>query len=922
MKLFLIDAYALIYRSYYAFIKNPRVNSKGLNTSAIFGFINTLEEVLKKENPSHIAVAFDPAGPTFRHEAYEKYKAQRQETPEDIRIAVPIIKEIISAYNIKILEIAGFEADDVIGTVAKQAEKEDMDVYMMTPDKDYGQLTSERIFMYKPKFAGNGFDILDSKAIMEKYNLSSPLLMIDLLGLMGDASDNIPGCPGVGAKTAEKLISDYGIIENILENTSKIKGTLKDKLETNKEQILFSKFLATIKIDVPFDFKKEEFERKPIDEEKIENLFEELEFRTLINRVLKRETKAAPKKDEAQGNLFAEFTDNQPEEKKYSNLNELKDMVYSYHLIDSEIEMINLRDKLLSLNSCSFDTETTGVNPIESEIVGMSFALKEGEAYYVAISPKFEEAKKQIEIFKDFLENENITKIGQNIKYDIIVLKKYGINVKGKLFDTMIAHYLLNPELRHNMDYMAETHLNYKTIHIDELIGPRGKSQLNMRNLEPIAIRDYACEDADVTLKLKNILEKEIEKNDLKKLFYEIELPLIYVLADMEYTGVLLDTKALKESSDTLTKNMSDIEQEIFALADFEFNINSTKQVGEVLFDRLKIVDKPKKTKTGQYTTSEETLESLKDVHPIVSKILEYRSLKKLLSTYIDALPLLIDKHDKKVHTSYNQTVTSTGRLSSSNPNLQNIPIRDAQGKEIRKAFIPDNGCTFYSADYSQIELRIMAHLSQDPHMIEAFNSGEDIHAATAAKIYKTPIGEVTGDMRRKAKTANFGIIYGISVFGLAERLSIPRSESKILIDGYFESYPKVKEYMDNIIVQARETGYVETILGRKRFLPDINSRNTTVRGYAERNAINAPIQGSAADIIKIAMNNIFERFEKDGLQSKMILQVHDELNFNVVNDELSHVEQIVIEEMEKAYKLSIPLKADSGTGKNWLEAH
>lgn len=589
MKLFLIDAYALIYRSYYAFIKNPRVNSKGLNTSAIFGFINTLEEVLKKENPSHIAVAFDPAGPTFRHEAYEKYKAQRQETPEDIRIAVPIIKEIISAYNIKILEIAGFEADDVIGTVAKQAEKEDMDVYMMTPDKDYGQLTSERIFMYKPKFAGNGFDILDSKAIMEKYNLSSPLLMIDLLGLMGDASDNIPGCPGVGAKTAEKLISDYGIIENILENTSKIKGTLKDKLETNKEQILFSKFLATIKIDVPFDFKKEEFERKPIDEEKIENLFEELEFRTLINRVLKRETKAAPKKDEAQGNLFAEFTDNQPEEKKYSNLNELNDMVYSYHLIDSEIEMINLRDKLLSHDSCSFDTETTGVNPIESEIVGMSFALKEGEAYYVAISPKFEKAKKQIEIFKDFLENENITKIGQNIKYDIIVLKKYGINVKGKLFDTMIAHYLLNPELRHNMDYMAETHLNYKTIHIDELIGPRGKNQLNMRNLEPIAIRDYACEDADVTLKLKNILEKEIEKNDLKKLFYEIELPLIYVLADMEYTGVLLDTKALKESSDTLTKNMSDIEQEIFALADFEFNINSTKQVGEVLFDRLKI---------------------------------------------------------------------------------------------------------------------------------------------------------------------------------------------------------------------------------------------------------------------------------------------------------------------------------------------
>lgn len=922
MKLFLIDAYALIYRSYYAFIKNPRVNSKGLNTSAIFGFINTLEEILKKENPSHIAVAFDPAGPTFRHEAYEKYKAQRQETPEDIKLAVPIIKEIISAYNIKMIEVPRYEADDVIGTVAKQAELEDMDVYMMTPDKDYGQLTSERIRMYKPKFAGNGFDILDSKAIMEKYNISSPLLMIDLLGLMGDASDNIPGCPGVGAKTAEKLIADYGVIENILEHTSEIKGTLKDKLESNKEQILFSKFLATIKIDVPFDFKKEEFERKPIDEERIENIFEELEFRTLINRVLKREIKSAPKKEEAQGNLFTEFTDNEQEEKKYSNLNELKDMVYNYHLIENEIEMNQLKEKLSIHNFCSFDTETTGVNPIDSEIVGMSFSIEEGEAYYVAISPKFEEAKKQIAIFKDFLENEKIEKIGQNIKYDIIVLKKYGINVKGKLFDTMIAHYLINPELRHNMDYMAETYLNYKTIHIDELIGPRGKNQLNMRNLEPKAIRDYACEDADVTLKLKNILEKEIEKNELGKLFYEIELPLIYVLADMEYTGVRLDTKALKESSQTLTKEMGRIEQEIFTLANIEFNINSTKQVGEVLFDRLKIVDKPKKTKTGQYTTSEETLESLKDVHPVVGKILEYRSLKKLLSTYIDALPLLIDKLDNKVHTSYNQTVTATGRLSSSNPNLQNIPIRDAQGKEIRKAFIADDDCIFYSADYSQIELRIMAHLSQDPHMIEAFNSGEDIHAATAAKIYKTPINEVTSDMRRKAKTANFGIIYGISVFGLAERLSIPRSESKILIDGYFESYPKVKEYMDNIIVQARETGYVETILGRKRFLPDINSRNTTVRGYAERNAINAPIQGSAADIIKIAMNNIFERFEKGNLKSKMILQVHDELNFNVLKEELSHVEQIVIEEMEKAYKLSIPLKADSGTGKNWLEAH
>lgn len=922
MKLFLLDAYALIYRSYYAFIKSPRVNSKGLNTSAIFGFVNTLEEVLKKENPTHIAVAFDPAGPTFRHEAYEHYKAQRLETPEDIKLAVPIIKQIIEAYNIKIVEVPMYEADDVIGTIAKKAEKEDIDVFMMTPDKDYGQLTSDRIFMYKPKFAGNGFDVLDDKAVMEKYNITSPLLMIDLLGLMGDSSDNIPGCPGVGAKTAEKLIAEFGTIENILENTANIKGTLKDKLENNKEQILFSKFLATIKIDVPIEFEKEEFERKNIDEEKIELLFEELEFRTLINRVLKRETKFTPKKEEAQGVLFEEFKDDVPEEKKYSTLMELKDLVYSYHLVDNEEEIVKLKQKLLGKEFCSFDTETTSVDPIEGELVGMSFSVEEGEAYYVPISADFDKAKSQVEIFREILENENILKIGQNIKYDIIVLKKYGIEVKGKLFDTMIAHYLINPELRHNMDYMAETYLNYKTIHIDELIGSRGKNQLNMRDLFPKDICNYACEDADVTLKLKNILEKEIEKNGISRLLYDIEFPLVYVLADMEYTGVRLDTKALKESSENLTKEMLNIEAEIFELAGVDFNVNSTKQVGEILFDKLKVIEKPKKTKTGQYTTSEEVLESLRDTHPIIGKILEYRSLKKLLSTYIDALPLLINKRDDKIHTSYNQTVTATGRLSSSNPNLQNIPIREGHGKDIRKAFIADPGCTFYSADYSQIELRIMAHLSQDPNMVDAFNSGEDIHAATAAKIYKIPIKEVTSDMRRKAKTANFGIIYGISVFGLAERLSISRGEAKELIDGYFETYPKVKEYMDNIIKSAKEQGYVETILGRKRYLPDINSRNATVRGYAERNAINAPIQGSAADIIKIAMNSIFERFKNENIRSKMILQVHDELNFNTFNDELSHVEQIVIEEMEKAYKLTVPIKADSGTGKNWLEAH
>lgn len=933
MKLFLLDAYALIYRSYYAFIKNPRVNSKGQNTSAVFGFVNTLEELLRKENPTHIAVAFDPPGGTFRHDAYEKYKAQRQETPEDIRAAVPIIKEIIAAYNIKELEVPYYEADDVIGTIAKKAEKENIDVYMMTPDKDYGQLTSDHIFMYKPKFAGSGFDVLDAKAIMEKYELSSPDQMIDLLGLMGDASDNIPGCPGVGPKTAQKLLEEYGTIENLLEHTSEIKGALKQRLEDNKEQIIFSKFLATIKTDVPVDFNKDEFARREINAEKISALFEELEFRTLISRVLKTDgipsnpVRNTTTHEAIQGDLFAELlppvdssSDNTTV--NYSALQELKDVPHSYHLVEEEKEILELISTLSNQESCCFDTETTGLDPIVSELVGMSFAFKEGEAYYVPVSADFDEAKKLIDKFRPFFENEKILKIGQNIKYDIIVLKKYDIHVRGKLFDTMIAHYLINPELRHNMDYMAETYLKYRTIHIDELIGAKGKNQLNMRSLRPDQISDYACEDADVTLKLKSILEKAIEKQDLSKLFYEIELPLIYVLADMEFIGVRLDTVALGEYSKTLTIELQNIELEIYKLGETEFNINSAKQVGEVLFDKLKIVDKPKKTKTGQYVTSEETLESIKDTHPIVNKILEYRGLKKLLSTYIDALPLLVDPKDGKIHTSFNQTVTATGRLSSTNPNLQNIPIRDAQGREIRKSFIADEGCLFFSADYSQIELRIMAHLSQDPSMVEAFNSGEDIHAATAAKIYKLKIDEVTSDMRRKAKTANFGIIYGISVFGLAERLTIPRGEAKELIDGYFETYPKVKEYMDKCITDARDKTYVETVFGRKRYLPDINSRNATVRGYAERNAINAPIQGSAADIIKVAMNNIFKRFDKENIKSKMILQVHDELNFNVLENELDKVQKIVIEEMENAYKLAVPLRADCGKGKNWLEAH
>lgn len=925
MRLFLVDAYAIIYRSYYAFIKNPRVNSKGMNTSAIFGFINTLEEVLKKENPTHIAVAFDPPGGTFRHEAYEHYKAQREETPEDIRKAVPIIKDIIAAYNIKTLEVPRYEADDVIGTIAKKAEQESFEVYMMTPDKDYGQLTSDKIFMYKPNSFGGGFQVLDAKAVMEKFNISSPLQMIDLLGLMGDSSDNIPGCPGVGPKTAEKLIGEYETIENLLEHTENIKGSLKTKLEENKEQILFSKFLATIKTDVPVEFHKEEYLRRDIDEEKLHTIFEELEFRTLINRVLNKEaqpTGTTRKGHAIQGNLFEEFETNNTSNNNYSNLSDINNTPHAYHLVDDEKSINDLVSKLSTLECCAFDTETTGVDPISSELVGLSFSFKESEAYYVPIPPKFDEAQKRVELFKSFLENDKIVKIGQNIKYDIIVLKKYNIHVKGKLFDTMIAHYLLNPELRHGMDYMAETYLQYKTIHIDELIGARGKNQLNMREVPKAIVSDYACEDADVTLKLKNILEKEIADNGLDKLLYEIELPLIYVLADMEHTGVGLDTDALKESSKAITVDLQEIEKEIYKLAGTEFNVNSSKQVGEILFDRLKVIDKAKKTKTGQYTTSEETLEKIRDKHPIIGKILEYRGLRKLLSTYIDALPLLLNPKDNRIHTSYNQTITSTGRLSSSNPNLQNIPIRDEQGKEIRKAFIPSDGRIFLAADYSQIELRIMAHLSKDPHMVEAFNSGEDIHAATAAKIYKIPISEVTSDMRRKAKTANFGIIYGISVFGLAERLNIPRSEAKELIDGYFESYPDVKKYMDESIKVAQDQGYVETVMGRKRFLPDINSRNAVVRGYAERNAINAPIQGSAADIIKVAMVRIYERFENENIQSKMILQVHDELDFDVIENELEKVHKIVIEEMENAYSLIVPLKADCDTGKNWLEAH
>lgn len=920
-KLFLLDAYALIYRAYYAFIKNPRINSKGLNTSAILGFVNTLEEVLRKENPTHIGIAFDPAGPTFRHEAYQAYKAQREETPEAIRQSVPIIKDIIRAYNIPILEVQGYEADDVIGTLATEAGKKGIPTYMMTPDKDYGQLVGDCVFMYRPKYGDKDFEVMGVNEVKAKFDIESPLQVIDMLGLMGDTADNIPGCPGVGEKTAQKLIAQFGSIENLLAHTDELKGALKKKVEENKEQITFSKFLATIKTDVPITLDMEALKREAPNEEELRRLFEMLEFRTLIDRVLKTEQKT-PSSPSAQPDLFGLFAQEDTGDAKNSNLTRLESLTYDYQLVDNQEKMEILAKKLLAQNFFSLDTETTGVDPITAELVGMSFSFAENQAFYVPVPANREEALKIVNIFKPAFENPHSLKIGQNIKYDLNVLAHYGVTLQGKMFDTMIAHYVLQPELRHGMDYLAEVYLHYETIKIEELIGPKGKKQGNMRDLPPADVYKYACEDADVTLKLKHVLEKELVENGVEKLFEEIEMPLMPVLAYMERNGVRIDPEALKETSHHFTARMNQIEQEVYQLAGMEFNIASPKQVGEVLFDRLKIVEKAKKTKTGQYVTSEEVLESLKGKHEIVGKILEHRGLKKLLGTYIDALPQLINPATGRIHTSFNQTVTATGRLSSSNPNLQNIPIRNEDGKEIRKAFIPDEGCEFFSADYSQIELRIMAHLSEDPHMIEAFQKGQDIHAATAAKIYKVKLEDVTREQRSKAKTANFGIIYGISVFGLAERLNVDRKEAKELIDGYFENYPKVKAYMDESIRQAREKGYIETIFKRKRYLPDINSKNAVVRGYAERNAINAPIQGSAADIIKVAMIRIYRRFQEEGIRSKMILQVHDELNFSVLPEEKEKVQQIVISEMEAAYKMKAPLRADYGWGQNWLEAH
>ncbi len=920
-KLFLLDAYALIYRAYYAFIKNPRINSKGLNTSAILGFVNTLEEVLTKEQPSHIGIAFDPAGPTFRHEAYEQYKAQREETPEGIRTAVPYIKDIIRAYRIPILEVSGYEADDVIGTLARQADARGVDTFMMTPDKDYGQLVTEHVKMYRPKYGDKEFEVLGVEEVKEKYGLSSPTQVIDMLGLMGDSADNIPGCPGVGEKTATKLIQQFGSIENLLAGTDQLKGALKTKIENNREQIEFSKFLATIKTDVPIELDMEQLKKEEPDEEKLHSLFEELEFRTLLDRKFKKEN-PQPAQDLFQGTLFADFTANSPEESKNSSLTKYNKGDFDYQLIDTEEKRKEIIDLFFTNDFLSLDTETTGTDPISAKLVGLSFSIRENQAFYVPIPQNDEEAQKIVNEFKPVYENEKILKIGQNIKYDLLVLQNYGVELKGKIFDTMIAHYLLQPELHHGMDYLAEVYLNYQTIHIEELIGSKGKNQKNMADLPPTAVYEYACEDADVTLKLKNVLEPLLKENDCDRLFWEIEMPLMPVLAYMERNGVCIDREGLKETSRLYTEEMNRIEKDIHELAGTDFNIASPKQVGEVLFDRLKIVDKPKKTKTGQYVTSEEVLESLRAKHPVVEKILEHRGLKKLLGTYIDALPKLVNPVTGHIHTSFNQTITTTGRLSSSNPNLQNIPVRNEYGKEIRKAFIPEEGCLFFSADYSQIELRIMAHLSGDEHMIEAFRNGQDIHAATAAKIFKKSLEEVTKEERSKAKTANFGIIYGITAFGLAERMGVSRTEAKELIEGYFQTYPKVKEYMNRSIEMAREKGYTETVYHRKCHLRDINSHNAVVRGYAERNAINSPIQGSAADIIKIAMIRIYRRFREEQLRSKMILQVHDELNFSVYPEEKEKVQQIVIEEMESAYSMLVPLEADYGWGKNWLEAH
>ena len=919
--LYLLDAYALIYRAYYALMRSPRTNSKGQNTSAIFGFVNTLEDVLRTKQPDYIGIAFDPPGGTFRHEAYPAYKAQREKTPEDIQFAVPLIKDIIRAYRIPIFEVPGFEADDVIGTLAREGAEAGLEVHMVTPDKDYAQLVGPGIFQQRPGKGGNPMEQFGPAEVCAKYGISSTGQVIDLLGLMGDTADNVPGCPNVGEKTAVKLINQFGNIDNLLAHTDELKGAMRQKVESHAEQIRFSRFLVTIKTDVPVKLNLEDLRRSDPDKQALRPIYEKLEFQSFL-RKLDGTTSNVQKSVVKQPTLFDLDTYNQPEESKETNYKTLQDVDIHYNLIDTEGEANKLRDELLTFQEVAIDTETTSTVAIDAELVGLSFAVEGGRAWYVAVPRETEAARHLTEIFRPVYESPKILKVGQNLKYDLTILASYGIALQAPMFDTMLAHYLIQPELRHNMDFLAEVYLHYHTIHIEELIGPKGRGQRNMADLAPADIRDYACEDADVTLRLKAPLEGEMEKNELLRVFDEVEMPLMPVLARMERNGVRLDTQALSDTGLHFTQRMNELENDIFALAGHPFLLTSPRQVGEVLFGELKLDPKAKKTKSGQYSTGEEVLERLKAKHPIVEKILAHRALKKLLSTYIDALPKLINPRTGHLHTSFNQAVTATGRLSSSNPNLQNIPVRGDDGREIRKAFVPEEGCVFFSADYSQIELRIMAHLSQDPHLLADFREGRDIHAATAARVFHKDIADVTRDERRKAKTANFGIIYGISAFGLAERMEVSRTEAKELIDNYFATYPKVKEYMNDSVEAARAKGYITTAFGRRRYLPDIGSRNAVVRGYAERNAINAPIQGTAADIIKVAMIRIDRRFSQEGIRSKMILQVHDELNFSVLPEELERVRHIVIEEMEGAFPMSVPLVADCGTGANWLEAH
>ncbi len=924
-KIFLLDAYALIFRAYYAFIKNPRVNSKGLNTSAIFGFLNSLLEILKNEDPQHIAVIFDPPGGSFRNKEYPAYKANRDETPEDIRSAVPWIKKIIEAFNIPVLMVDNYEADDVIGTLAKKAEKEGYTVYMMTPDKDFAQLVSDTVYMYRPGRGGNPAEIWGVEEIKEKFGVDHPHQIIDYLGMMGDAADNIPGLPGIGPKTASKFLKQFGSMENLFENTDKLKGKQKEKVEENKEQGLLSKHLATIVQDAPIEFEPDKLIMEEPNREELKKLFTELEFRGIARRVLGEDIEVPASMPKTTGSQISMFDLPQEEKETKSSVEEMDSFEptkVNYQLVQTNEEIDALLSKLNASKSYAFDTETTSLDTIEAQLVGMSFAINSGEAYYVSYSD-LDKMSTVLNRFKPLFEDPSKEIIGQNLKYDIKVLKKYGVKIKNQIFDTMLAHYLMSPDGQHGLNYLSEIYLNYKPISIESLLGKKGKSQKNMSALSPEKVVNYAAEDADLALRLKLIFEKEINKKHLKNLFENLEVPLIDVLADMELEGVKLDVNFLNNYSVELGEELQKLEKEIKDLAQIDFNVDSPKQLGEVLFDRLEISTKAKKTKTGQYSTGEDVLKKYLNDHPIIQKVLDYRQLKKLKSTYVDPLPNLVSPITNRLHTNYMQMVAATGRLSSNNPNLQNIPIRTDKGREIRKAFVPrDENHVLLSADYSQVELRVIASMSEDENMIEAFRSGADIHTATASKVFGVPMEEVTREMRSKAKAVNFGIIYGQGAFGLAQNLGIKRKEAKEIIDNYFEQFPKLKEFQQKTIQFARENGYVETIMGRRRYLKDINSNNAVVKNFAERNAINAPVQGSAADIIKKAMIDTKNDLVKQGLKSKMILQVHDELIFDVEKSEVEKIKALVIDKMENAVELKVPLKVDFGMGNNWLEAH